>query len=205
MLPLGSMVVLGLFSGYSHAEATITDAKIAGGKLIVDGTGAERGEDVILEGRFTIKAGRRGRFRFEEAYRPPTCMVEVKFKSESVRGVVANCGEQGPAGPQGPAGAAGSAGPSGPPGPAGPPGSPGQAGTQAETGQKPRMLVQECSPEKPGKKKGTYSCTVACTANEWLINAYAPGIAVEHVDEHSVLALVPVKLKPKIFAFCLPM
>ena len=206
LFPIGPVVALGLLAADSHAEVIIADAKIADGKLIVDGSGAEGGEDVSLEGQFTVKAGRRGRFSFEVAYHPPTCMVEVKAKNGSARGAVANCGEQGPAGPQGSVGATGSAGPAGPAGPPGPPGAAGSS--QAETGAKPRVVVTQCDPATGGKvKKGTYSCSVECGASEWLLNVYGLGaqLSVQNANEHSAVARVPAKLKPKIVAFCMPM
>jgi hypothetical protein len=198
-----SVAALGLVTANANAEVTINDATIEGGKLIVEGAGAEQGEDVTLEGQFTSKAERRGRFRFEVTYHPPTCMVAVKWRQESARGVVSNCGEQGPGGPAGPIGAVG---PAGPIGPAGPPGQ-NVLDTQKETGSKPRSVVEQCDPSKGEKaKKGIYRCTIECTPDEWLVNAYAPGLdlPLQNVDEHTAVARVPAKLKPKMIAFCMP-
>jgi hypothetical protein len=136
-------------------------------------------------------------------------MVEVKRKAESARGVVAYCGQQGPAGPQGPIGATG---PTGPIGPAGPPGPPGPAGenvvaSPAAQGEKARVVEQQCDPSKGGKvKSGTYRCTVECAAGELLVKAYASGLelAVNSIDERSAAARVPAKQKPKLVGFCMP-
>jgi hypothetical protein len=203
-LCLASAMLVGMLPAASHAALKITNAQIAGARLVVEGTGAERGEEVTLEGQFVTKADRRGRFSFEIAYHPPSCMIAVKWKSETAEGVVANCGQRGPSGPPG------SIGTMGPAGPAGPPGPPGQAGeaSQAAAGPKARAVVEQCDPSKGGKLKGgTYRCTVECSANEWLLNAYATGLqnAVQSVDEHSAFARVPAKLKPKMIGFCMPM
>jgi hypothetical protein len=87
----------------------------------------------------------------------------------------------------GPAGERGAAGPPGPAGPAGPRGPAGDAGV--------RILRADCT---------TGNCTVACAADEFLVNAYctptrAPAV---YPTEQSAACRPPVRGKAEVVAAC---
>jgi len=87
----------------------------------------------------------------------------------------------------GPVGERGAAGPPGPAGPAGPRGPAGDAGV--------RILRADCS---------TGNCTVACAADEFLVNAYctptrAPAV---YPTEQSATCRAPVRGKAEVVAAC---
>src|SRR3954447_17402231 len=100
--PLIAVAILGLAIHPSYAAMSIAEAAISQGKLVVQAAGTEGGADVVLDGKFTAKSSRRGRFSFEVVYYPQGCVVEISSKQERTKAVVANCGQQGPAGPPGP-------------------------------------------------------------------------------------------------------
>jgi len=205
LAPFGSVLMMCIAASQSEAAVSIAEAKIANGKLVVSGAGASGNEDVMLDGKFTVKSSRRGRFSFEVVYHPTGCIVEVSSKDQRVKAVVADCGQQGPAGPPGPAGTIGQSGPPGPPGPAGSAGS--NPETKSEARAKPRMIVEQCDPATGEKVKGGgYRCRVSCDANEWLLNAYSLEFdaAMRALDERSAVIRVPAKLKPKFVGLCFP-
>jgi hypothetical protein len=81
----------------AHAESiTVTDAKIAAGKLVVTGTSTKANSTVTVDGQFTATSNAAKSFTFNLLYHPDDCMVEVAEGSAApLRAVVANCGARG--------------------------------------------------------------------------------------------------------------
>jgi hypothetical protein len=64
----------------SAAAPVVTSAKIEAGNLVVTGTAAPS-ELVVLDGRFTGRAGTAGRFTFSVPYVPFDCIIDVARKA----------------------------------------------------------------------------------------------------------------------------
>ena len=80
------------------ADVTITDAKIAGGKLVVTGTTNKANDNVTLDGEFSTKSNAAKAFSFDLTYLPPDCAVELATAASATRptrAVVANCAPRG--------------------------------------------------------------------------------------------------------------
>jgi hypothetical protein len=76
------------------ADITITDAKIAGGKLVVTGTTLTANMALVLDGKYATQSNVQRVFTFNAIYLPSDCIVEVgKLGSAATRAkaVVANC------------------------------------------------------------------------------------------------------------------
>jgi hypothetical protein len=132
----------------SRDALTITDAKIAGGALVVTGLTAKPAQRVTIlnspEPRIAVTSDRKGAFTIRRTdFRPDDCRLTLGVLGAVRNALVADCGPKGdkaaagPAGPAGPVGPVGGAGPAGPKGdtgeaggtgPAGPPGPAGPAG-----------------------------------------------------------------------------
>ncbi len=83
-----------LFAGPAvAADVTITDAKIAGGKLVVTGTTLTANMNLTLDDEFTAKSNAAKAFTFSVVYVPPDCIVAVNKTGSTVKkqAVVANC------------------------------------------------------------------------------------------------------------------
>jgi hypothetical protein len=104
----GSIALIALAASAATAGAadvTISDAKIAGGKLVVTGTTAAPNTWVRLDGQtssaFNVKSGADGAFGFSIVYHPGDCIVGLqKLASPTTLGeatdaLVADCGPQG--------------------------------------------------------------------------------------------------------------
>jgi fructose-specific component phosphotransferase system IIB-like protein len=80
------------------ANVTITDAMIAGGRLVVTGTTATANMPLTLDGKYTTTSNAKRAFTFSLAYEPSDCLVAVG-KTGSVAApvpaVVANCAARG--------------------------------------------------------------------------------------------------------------
>jgi hypothetical protein len=90
-------LVVGVLSA-SAADVTITDAKVAGGKLVVTGTTLTASMNLKLDGAFATKSTAAKAFTFNIIYLPTDCIVEVgKLGSTAVpaKAVVAGCGPGG--------------------------------------------------------------------------------------------------------------
>jgi hypothetical protein len=86
------------------ADITVTDAKIAGGKLVVTGTTNRANDNVTLDGEYNAKSNAARAFSFDLAYLPPDCAVELATAASATRptrAVIANCAPRGvnPLGP----------------------------------------------------------------------------------------------------------
>jgi hypothetical protein len=76
------------------ADITITDAKIAGGKLVVGGFALAANTQVTLDNKFTTTTTISKSFTFSVIYLPPDCIVQLKkagSPAPPTRAVVANC------------------------------------------------------------------------------------------------------------------
>lgn len=74
------------------ATISVTDAKIAAGKLIISGT-SEIGETVLLDGLYTTQVTNKA-FSFNLVYVPASCIVSISAPgttSPNIRAAVANC------------------------------------------------------------------------------------------------------------------
>jgi hypothetical protein len=78
-------------------DVTITDAKIAGGKLVVTGTTLTGNMNLTLDGSFTGKSTAAKAFNFSLVYLPPDCIVSVgkTGAATTTQAVVANCAARG--------------------------------------------------------------------------------------------------------------
>ena len=76
---------------------TITDALIAGGKLVVTGTTKTANMSVTLDGQFDVVSGGTRAFAFSLVYLPPDCIVAVGKTglATTTPAVVANCAARG--------------------------------------------------------------------------------------------------------------
>lgn len=82
----------GLIASQAIAAITVTDAKIAGGRLVVTGT-SDIGETVSLDGHYTTEVSNRA-FSFSLVYVPASCVVSLVAPgttSPTTRAAVANC------------------------------------------------------------------------------------------------------------------
>src|SRR5687768_8853985 len=108
----------------SLAEIDLEEAAITGGQLVIAGRTAVPNQEVRITGTlFRMRSDETGAFRFEVAYLPPDCTVDLAAGADRLNdAIIGNCGPRGadgaagPAGPQGPAGV-GTPGPAGPAGP----------------------------------------------------------------------------------------
>src|SRR5688572_8497642 len=96
----------------SLADIDLDEAAITGGQLVVAGRTAVPKQEVRITGTvFRMRSDEAGAFRFEVAYLPPDCTIDLAAGADRLNdAIVGNCG---------PRGADGAAGPPGPPGPAG--------------------------------------------------------------------------------------
>jgi hypothetical protein len=78
-------------------DVTITDAKIAGGKLVVTGTTATANMNLTLDGNFTAKSTAAKVFSFSLVYLPTDCIVAVgkTGAAATTQAVVADCAARG--------------------------------------------------------------------------------------------------------------
>ena len=81
----------------AFAGITVTDAKIASGKLLVTGTNSKASTAVTLDGKYTATSSATRVFTFNLVYHPDDCVVELMEAGlvTPVRAVVANCGPRG--------------------------------------------------------------------------------------------------------------
>lgn len=94
----GSFALIALAATAAMAEAddiTVTDAKIAAGKLVITGTTATPNTWVRLDGQtgsaFNVKSEADGVFSFKIVYRPGDCIVALqKLIAPSMLGVATN-------------------------------------------------------------------------------------------------------------------
>jgi hypothetical protein len=79
------------------AATTVTDAKIANGKLVITGTSKGANSTLRLDGQFTAKSSATRQFTFDVVYHPTDCTVELTEAGSAAptRAVVANCGVRG--------------------------------------------------------------------------------------------------------------
>jgi hypothetical protein len=103
-----SLVLMTLAASAAGADATtdvtVTDAKIAGGKLVISGTTAPN-TWVRLDGQpeaaFNVKSGARGTFEFGVLYHPGDCIVDIQRLVTPTKlgsptsALVADCGPAG--------------------------------------------------------------------------------------------------------------
>src|SRR5262245_34514662 len=79
--PIAVISILAIASAQA-AEITITDAKIAGGKLVITGTTAAPGSWVRLDGQtdqsFNVRSDAEGSFAFGIVYHPGDCLVDLQ-------------------------------------------------------------------------------------------------------------------------------
>ncbi len=79
------------------ADVTITDAKIAGGKLVVTGTTATASMPLTLDDTYSGKSNGAKAFTFSLVYLPPDCIVAINKTGAAAKtqAVVANCAARG--------------------------------------------------------------------------------------------------------------
>lgn len=78
------------------ADIVISDARIAGGALIVSGTTAHASAAITLDGQFKATSNAKKAFSFKLPYLPPDCMVELRTGTQApLKAVIANCAPRG--------------------------------------------------------------------------------------------------------------
>ena len=91
-------MAIGILAAKSPARAadiTVTDAKIAAGKLVITGKTLTANTQVMLDSLFTATSNNSKIFTFNLAYLPAGCivnLVEVGSATAATRAVVADCG-----------------------------------------------------------------------------------------------------------------
>jgi hypothetical protein len=139
-------------------EISIDMAMISNGDLNIYGhLSPPRSTSITLDGRYSTRSDQDGRFAFQLAYHPETCVVTLKSDAVSRQAVVGYCSRphivqvaaapakpapatlaantpRGEVGPRGPQGVAGAQGPEGPQGERGPKGDLGPAGAAGPPG-----------------------------------------------------------------------
>jgi hypothetical protein len=88
LLPIGSRTA-------EAAGITVTDAKVAAGRLIVTGTTPGPSQSLKLDNHFTVNSNGAGLFTFRLNYLPSDCIVDLKAGAATGTAVVANCGPRG--------------------------------------------------------------------------------------------------------------
>lgn len=89
---LAYMAGLSLTASQAGAAITVTDARIAGGRLIVSGT-SDTGDYVSLDGYYTTEVANKA-FAFSIVYIPASCVISVAAPgttAPNIRAAVANC------------------------------------------------------------------------------------------------------------------
>jgi hypothetical protein len=104
-MSLTFIVLSAIGSGADAADISVTDAKIAGGKLVVTGTTAAPNTWVRLDGQtaaeFNVKSGADRSFAFGLVYHPGDCIVDLQklvspnTLGAAARALVADCGPAG--------------------------------------------------------------------------------------------------------------
>lgn len=123
-----------LASPPAQAAFAIHDARIIADRLLITGT-VDANATVTVVGRsYATKASAKGAFTLDVAWKPPSCLVDLKTGSTVRRLVVADCAPVGAKGPSGSTGPRGAAGAIGPQGAAGPKGATGPSGDRGATG-----------------------------------------------------------------------
>ncbi|MEJ8574085.1 hypothetical protein [Microbaculum marinum] len=97
-----SIVLLASFGQAEASKLTVSDARIAGGRLVVEGKTPEPRQTVTLDEKYTAKSNSERSYSFSlPAYHPADCIVAIDAGLSSATAVVANCGARGikPRGP----------------------------------------------------------------------------------------------------------
>jgi len=88
------IVALALIVGSAAAFAAgivITDAKIAAGKLTVQGKSPAPSQTVELDGKFSVQSDASRNFSFGIGYVPADCVVQITVGASSRKAAIANC------------------------------------------------------------------------------------------------------------------
>lgn len=92
MKTLLALAIFSLFAATAQAAGiTVTDAKIAAGKLVVTGTTPRANQLIVLEDQFQVRSNGSAVFSFQVVYFPSDCVVGLKTGTATQTAVVAGC------------------------------------------------------------------------------------------------------------------
>jgi hypothetical protein len=102
MMPLCRRLVLAtlgaaVVSTAAQAEMTVKRADYSAGVLVVEGNTPHTNQNVSLDGRYSERTGRYGKFVFRVRYLPKNCAVRLKAGSQVQTVTVENCSAPGSA------------------------------------------------------------------------------------------------------------
>jgi hypothetical protein len=90
--------VVANYAQASAGDIAVTDAKIAGGMLVVTGTTAKAHTKLTLDGQFNATSNAAKTFSFNLVYLPAGCIVELTDAASAgtpTQAVIADCGPHG--------------------------------------------------------------------------------------------------------------
>lgn len=90
------LTIISIFSLFSVTAAqagplTVTDAKIAAGRLQVSGKTPTANQSITLDGQFTIESDALHNYSFSVVYFPADCIVHLDSGGKQNDAVIANC------------------------------------------------------------------------------------------------------------------